>query len=129
MCAVSLSEKIERYFVWVDLPTRRDAFGFSPGVDFVVLAGSPTRDCSFLEAFPFQRFPTVQAIVERLSVKLIDGDSGAEILLSVLVEDLSVNPVYAKGCFVATVTEFDQQTGRFIDPPFANPELWRRFRR
>mmetsp|Transcript_29343 Transcript_29343/g.60150 ORF Transcript_29343/g.60150 Transcript_29343/m.60150 type:complete len:188 (+) Transcript_29343:285-848(+) len=120
---------IPSYFDWVDLPSRRSGFGFSPGVDLVVLAGNPTRQGAFLGAFPFQRFPTVQAIVDRLSVKLIDGDTGAELLRTVRVEDLRVNPVYARGCFVATVVECDVLTGRFIEPPFSNPDLWRRFRR
>jgi len=116
--AVCLSVTISRPFDWVDLPPLRSPDYFSPGVDFVILAGYPQGTGAFLGAFPFQRFPNVEAIVRRLSVKLIVGHSGEEVLLSVRVEDLRVNPIYARGYFVATIIETTSPTGRFIDPPF-----------
>jgi len=115
---VSSSVTISRHFDWVDFPPRRFVPRFSPGIDFILLAGCPEEQGAFLGAFPFQRFPTVVSIRERLSVLLICGDTGREILRSVRVEDLRVNPIYAPGCFVATIIEFDQFTGRVIPPPF-----------
>jgi len=120
--AVCLSVTISRPFDWVDLPPLRPLDYYSPGVDFIILAGWPQGNGAFLGAFPFQRFPTVDSIVQRLTVKLIVGQTGEEVLRSVRVEDLRVNPIYARGYFVATIIETSSSTGRFIDPLFE--EVW-----
>jgi len=90
----------------------------------VVLAGRPKSEGVFLGAFPFSRFGSVQAIKDRLSVEVTEGESGAVILQTVLVEDLIVNPEYAKGCFVVKVKAIEVDTGRRVEPPFDRPELW-----
>jgi len=126
---VSLSVTISRFFDWIDWPPSRPSRCLFPFTDFVVLAGDPHREGVFLGLFPFSRFGSVQIIKDRFSVELTEGATGAVILRTVRVEDLQVNPAYARGCFVAKITKVDVNTGRFLVPPFERPELWRNRRR
>jgi len=89
-----------------------------------VIAGRPKSEGVFLGAFPFSRFGNVQAIKDRLSVKSVEGETGAVYLQTVSVSDLRVNPEYAKGCFVATIKEVWVDTGERVVPPFDRSELW-----
>jgi len=125
---VSLSVTISRCFTWIDWPPARPVWCFFPFTDFVVLAGDPHKEGVFLGLFPFSRFGSVQHIRDRFSVELTCGETGAVILRTIKVEELRVNPDYARGCFVAKITEVDFDTGRRVVPPFERPELWRRRR-
>jgi len=122
--SLSVLVTIPFFFEWVDFPSgHAEPKCYFPGIDLVVLAGRPKSEGVFLGAFPFSRFGSVQIIKDRLSVEVVEGDSGAVVLHTVKVEDLRVNPEYARGCFVAKVTAISVDSGRRVVPPLERPEL------